>query len=183
MAYGWWLRVRAISLAAFSIEISSRPWGSTATSMAPEERAVAPSARRTTTTLAPARAAESAAIAPAMPAPMTSTSAIDGVSVQVPGAQVDGSIELLLSQRLSPHHRALHLKARVEEPEQLAMRLPRRQPAFAREQSRCRTGALRALARPHPEPAPAPQIGEVSDVFLAQAIDRFRVAGLLTGAQ
>src|SRR5262249_40618237 len=129
--------------------MSSRPCGSVATSMAPEERAVAPGPRRATTTLAPARAAERAATPPAIPAPMTRTSGIERVSVQIPGPEVNGSIELLLGQRFSPQHRALHLKARVEEAEQLAMGLRRRQAAFAGEQNSRGSSALGSLARPH----------------------------------
>src|SRR6266849_605975 len=157
--------------------------GSAATSIAPEESAVAPSARRITRTLAPALLAESAAIAPAIPAPITTTSGIPIGSVQVADRQVVATVELFLRQLVSVQHRSLRLEPGLQQAQQLAMSLFRRQSALACEERGGWTGALRPLARPHGDPAAAAQIDQVPDVLLADAVRRLGIGSLLTGTE
>src|SRR6266851_6380410 len=132
--------------------------GSAATSIAPEESAVAPKARRITRTLAPAFLAESAAIAPAIPAPITTTSGIPISSVQVADRQVVPAVELFLRQLFSVEHRSLRLEPRLQKAQQLAMSLFRGESTLTREERSGWTGALRPLARPHSDPTATPQI-------------------------
>src|ERR1700682_205321 len=155
--------------------------GSAATSIAPEESAVAPRARRITTTLAPAFLAESAAIAPAIPPPTTTTSGIPMGSIQVADRQVVPPVELFLGQLISIEYRSLRLKARFQEAQQLAMSLFRGQSTLAGEECGGWTGALSPLARPHGDPAATTQIDQMMDVLLADAVRRLGIGGLLTG--
>src|SRR5713226_1479045 len=157
--------------------------GSAATSIAPEESAVAPSARRITRTLAPALLAESAAIAPAIPAPITTTSGIPIGSVQVADRQVVPTVELFLRQLISVEYRSLRLEPRFQEAQQLAMSLFRGQSALACEKRGGWTCALRPLARSHGDPAAATQIDQMMDVLLADAVRRLGIGSLLTGTK
>src|SRR6266851_3033643 len=103
--------------------------------------------------------------------------------VEIGGSQVSGSVQLLLSQLIPIENRFFDLKARVEESEQLLVRLGRREAALAGEQSCRGSRALGTLARAHSQPTAAAQVGQVGNVLLPDAVHGLCVAGLLAGAQ
>src|ERR1700687_387755 len=157
--------------------------GSGAMSIAPEERAVAPSERRARTTSAPLFLADSAAMQPAMPPPMIRTSATGIASVEVADREVVAAIELFLRHLLAVEHRAFAAKAGPDEMEQFFMGLGDGEVALSCKQRGRRPSATRALAGTHPHPTAPAQVAQPPDMLFAQTVDGFGVGGLFAAAQ